>query len=358
MAKEERKAPANPEIKFEIANEQLNRNGWRLVVSGIDTTNFEKNPVCVVQHDDRMISIGRWKDLTKKEGTFSGTLLFDRNDDYAMSLYWKYVDGFMSAVSLNVRPTKESEAEEDLLPGQKYPTILECELLEISLVTIPAYGDAVKLSMIDGSEYKMCSIKVNNKNFSFMDKKDEKTVEQLTAELAAQRVMTASTLIDYHRHRGVVKDGEIEPLKKLAAADYESVKAMLEAREAPAAAQEPAQSADEAKAEALVALHIGRGAIAELERSVFKAAALADYEGAKKAMEARPGTADAKAFVEGMTQGATASSAANDRSNWSYLDFYKKDLTALNAMEKSEPERYKKLQASFEAECKAKGIVY
>jgi HK97 family phage prohead protease len=350
MAKENRKLPDTLECGFTIADESVNRNGWRLIVDGISTEAFEKNPVCVVQHDTWAVPVGKWVALTKEKGVLKGRLQFDRNDEDAVRLYWKYADGYMNAVSLHVRPLAESDHEKDLLPGQRYATVVKSELMEISLVTIPAYGNSVKLCYADGKEYKASLITSKSIN---MNKENEKTVEQLTAELAAQKTLNAENLIEHHRFRGVVGDGEVEPLKKLAASDYASVSAMLKAR-TPAATETGKEEVDPgaALADALVKVHVDRGAIAEAEKAVYRAAAIGDYEGTKKALEAKPGTQQAKDFVQNLG-GAQASAETDERKKWSFMDWYRKDLQGLQAMLKNDPDAYRQLEAAFATECGA-----
>jgi phage head maturation protease len=355
MAKKERVLPEKLEMDFLIADESVNRNGWRLKIDGIRTGIFEKNPVCIVQHNESMVPVGRWISLKKEGGELKGTLEFDRNDEHAVYLFWKYKDGFMNAVSLRVLPILESDSKKDVLPGQKRKTVMESDLLEVSLVTIPAYGNSVKLCYEDGSEYEASLLSDSFKNSKM--EKEEKTVEQLQAELTAQRLLNAENLVKYHRFRGVVSDGEVEPLKKLAQNDYASVSSMLEAREAPSNSPQGGGSSDPKAelADGLVKLHAERGAITEAEKPVYRAAAMADYEGTKKLLEAKPGTMQAKEFVAGMS-GSEKQPGANERDKWTYLDWYKKDLAGLQAMEKSDPERHGKLVADFDAECKRQGL--
>jgi HK97 family phage prohead protease len=352
----ERELPEKLEHDFMIADESVNRNGWRLRIAGLRTDAFEKNPVCVIQHNQWMIPVGRWTSLTKEKGVLKGRLEFDRNDAEAVRLYWKYADGFMNAVSLSIMPLKESEDREDVLPGQRRATVTESELMEISLVTIPAYGNSVKLCYADGKEYE-ASLLTDTLYNSEMEK-NEKTVEQLQAELAAQKQLNAENLIKYHTFRGVVTAGEAEPLKKLAQSDYASTSAMLEARTPATAVAGEAKDTDPRAelADGLVNLHAGRGAITEAEKPAYRAAALADYEGTKKLLESKAGTQQAKDFVSGMS--AQKQADANDRDAWTYLDWYKKDLSGLQAMAKSDPERHKKLEADFQAKCVQDGIVY
>ncbi len=338
----ERKLPAGAlEHDFIITDETLNRNGWRIIVSGIDLEGFRKNPVCCVQHNTYMIPIGKWKNLRVEDAVLKGTVEFDRNDPEAVRLYWKYKDGYMNAVSLHIIPLEESRDEDMLLPGQKFETVVKSEMLEISLVTIPGQRNAVRLSTADGKEYKLNFL--SNGNMSEV----KKTVEELQKELDAQKKLSVDSLIKLHQQRGVVAEKEAEPLAKLALSDYDSVKEMLESRKLKGDDSKSGATPAEELAEGLVKLHFDRGAISESEKNVYKASAIADYEGTRKVLEAKKGTSDVQTFMQGMS--STESNELGDRSKWSYLDWYKKDLRGLLSMQKNDPEKYKRLEADFAA---------
>ena len=347
---EKRKLPDTLEHDFIICDESVNRYGWRLLVGGIDLTGFNKNPVLVMQHNTFAVSIGRWKNLRIENSELKGTAEFDRNDDDAVKLYWKYKDGYMSAVSLNVIPIEESKDKALLLPGQKYPTLTKSEMLEISLVTIPGQKNAVRLSTPEGSEYKLHLI-TNNKM-----EKNEQTVEQLKKDLDAQRRLNAENLVMRHKERGVVQEGEIESLKTLAFNDYETVSKMLDARQKQAVEHENAGETPEAKAKALVALHLGRNAILPSEVPFYENAAKLDYDGTKAQLEAKKGVRDIDTFVQEMSSNGQQKSD-DERKAWGYYDYFKKDPEALQLMEKNEPDRYKKLVADFESSTKKSGLV-
>ena len=121
MAKE-RELPEVLEIPFVICDNSVNRYSWRLLVGGIDLKGFKMNPVCCYQHDTYSVAVGRWKDLKIVGEELHGIVEFDRNDEESVKLYWKYKDGFMSAVSLNIITLETSEDKKLLLPGQKYPS--------------------------------------------------------------------------------------------------------------------------------------------------------------------------------------------------------------------------------------------
>lgn len=352
MAENKRELPKVLEIDFTITDESVNRYGWRLLVAGIVLTGFLKNPVCCVQHFTSMIPVGKWKNLRVEGQDLKGTVEFDRNDEEAVRLYWKYTDGYMNAVSLNVIPVEESEDSKLLLPGQKCATLVKSELLEISLVTIPGQANAVKLSTPEGKEYKL-NLLTQNREMA----KEEKTVEQLNQELEAQRKLNAENLVTIHKNRGVVADGEVESLKKLALVDYQSTSEMLNARQVPKA--ETTGDSAETLAEALVKLHFDRGAITEGEKAIFKGAATSDYEGTKKVLEAKTGKDGLQTFVQGLTNGGNPANAGaqGERADWGYYEYFTKDPQALALMEKNEPDKHKKLVADFQASCTPEGTL-
>ena len=84
---------------------------------------------------------------------------------------------------------------------------------------------------------------------------------------------------------------------------------------------------------------------------------MADYEATRKVLEAKKGANDVGGFVGSLQASAKESGAASeDRAKWTYLDWYKKDLKGLLSMQKTDPERYKRLEADFAAVSCASGI--
>ena len=315
MAKE-RQLPETLEIPFIICDNSLNRKGWRLLVEGIDTTGFQKNPVCCVQHDTWSVPVGKWKNLKVENSTFTGVVEFDRNDEEAVKLYWKYKDGYMNAVSLHVIPLTESMEPAILMPGQKYATLTTSELLEISLVTVPGQKNAVKLSSPEGGEYKLNLIGNPNTNSKKMGENQvnevaKQEIDGLKNKLKEQQKLNAKNLVKLHQQRGVVQDAEVEHLTELAENSYETVEKMLDAR----TVEKPAD---------------------EKEKS--------DGEGKKLAVA-----------IENLTK-SNGGGASNERDTWTFLDWYKKDSEGLSLMAEKEPEKYKKLEAEFLKEADKDGL--
>lgn len=328
------------ELDFVICDETVNRYNWRLLVSGIDTTGFLQNPVCVVQHRTQDVPVGRWKNLVVADGKLQGTLEFDRNDELAVMYYLKYKNGYMNAVSLHVIPIEESNDPLLLLQGQMYPTLVKSELLEVSLVTIPGNKNAVKLCNPDGTEYKLQLIeKVANKKKM---EKPEQTIADLKAQLECANKLNADNLIGLHKQRGVVTDSEVEHLRELALGNYSATSKMLDARVIPTLDQTPNLDAN---AKALVKLHFERGVINATEMSVWETAASLNFDDTKKVLEAKVGTDSVNTFLQSQSSGSA--STGDDRGNWTYLDYYKKDHAGLMLMQEKEPEKYEKLEKAW-----------
>ncbi len=329
MAKKERELPEKPAIDFVICDNTLNRYRWRLLVEGIDLEGFLKNPVACVQHDTWKMPVGRWENVRVENGELRGTCVFDPNDEEAVKLYWKYKDGYMNAVSLHIRPLEESDDAVVLVEGQKYPTVVKSELIEVSLVTVPGQKNAVKLMNDDGSDYTLgilnpeaaAGMLAENKNSNNMSKEPEKPAsgageleEQnrtLQMQLEESRKLNAKNLVALHVQRGVVGEGEVEHLEKLALLSYSDVEKMLSAREVPAV---PAAKEDPKGDQ-------GKELAAQLQE----------------------------------LQGSPAG-AEDERKDWDYLEWTKKDPRGLSAMEQNEPDRFKKLCADFEAASREKGL--
>ena len=129
----------------------IDRHGDRIIISGIDVRGFEKNPVIFFNHDRsyghgeeiKSKVIGKATSVDKLDGKLFIDVEFDMNDEEAAEIARKCNEGFLNAVSIGFRTIEETDAM-PYLPGQKYPTITKSELLEVSVVEIPAHSNAVR----------------------------------------------------------------------------------------------------------------------------------------------------------------------------------------------------------------------
>ena len=135
-----------------ISNSKLNCFGFRVLTSGIDMVQFEKNPIMLFMHNrpfgrdtDGMLPIGTVINLRIENDDLIGTLNFDEVDDFSKQIKAKWDAGTLRMVSPGLDPKERSEDPAYLLPGQKYATVTKSKLLEISVVDMGGNDDALAL---------------------------------------------------------------------------------------------------------------------------------------------------------------------------------------------------------------------
>jgi hypothetical protein len=134
---------------FIVCNGSLVR-GYKIICEGIQTARFAKNPAMFFNHnyyDKVAVPIGRWENLRLENGTWLADAVFDTKDEFAQKIAQKVADGFLKGASITIKPLSyekeyfiDSEGNEDY----RY-NIATSELIEISIVSIPEFADAVKL---------------------------------------------------------------------------------------------------------------------------------------------------------------------------------------------------------------------
>ena len=92
-------------------------------------------------------------------------------------------------------------------------------------------------------------------------------------------------------------------------------------------------------------MHQKRGAVTNQELNFYTKAAESDYEGTKKVLEGKKGTDGLEKFVKDLSNGKIAD--ADNKSKWTYADWYKKDLDGLQKMEAENPEGHKTLLDAY-----------
>ena len=116
-------------------NDLVVQRGWHL-------ENFLQNPVALLSHQQSDLPVGIWKNLRVQGDALLGDLQLaakgtSRMADLARGLIEQ---GILRAVSVGFKPLK---AEPIKPRGMKY---LEAELLEVSLVSVPAHPRAVMVA--------------------------------------------------------------------------------------------------------------------------------------------------------------------------------------------------------------------
>ena len=119
----------------------IDQKGWIL-------ENYKKNPVVLLNHDSNQLPIGKGNVYIRND-KLTIDVEFDSEDPRAKEVERKAKKGFMNAVSVGFRPLESKSrselSEDNKYYGQRGMYYSKAELLEVSIVTIPANGEATML---------------------------------------------------------------------------------------------------------------------------------------------------------------------------------------------------------------------
>jgi len=223
------KAPEEKEdrvLRFIGSNEDIDRDGDVIKVDGWKTKNYKLNPVVMVNHVRASLPVAKtnkvWVDKENKALMFD--IEFAPADVSAEgdTLYKLYKSGFMTATSVGFVPNFE-KTEFPRENGEKsgpYRIFKEQELLEISLVSVPANPGAVMTSksiekaveenIIDKAEAK--SLEIWLKDFETVEEKEEE--EELTPYETSVKELQDKVEILEKKVEELTKEEEIEEPEK------------------------------------------------------------------------------------------------------------------------------------------------
>lgn len=139
----------NRTVRFTISKEVVDRDGDILRASGVDFTNYMKNPVFLSFHNSREFPLGKVTKFWVEGSSVKADVYFptieelSTNPDQASEkaklvdfTYNCYKTGMLNAVSVGFIPLEWIETENGF-------DILKWELLEFSAVAVPANQDAI-----------------------------------------------------------------------------------------------------------------------------------------------------------------------------------------------------------------------
>lgn len=130
--------------RVRITNDSLNSYGTRVLTSGMEIGQYERNPVLLYQHNRGQV-IGYVKDIKVENNEVTGELMFDCASELSQRCKKQFEFGSLRMVSVGIDVLETSEAKEHLVQGQTRATITKSKLFEVSLVDIGANDDAIVL---------------------------------------------------------------------------------------------------------------------------------------------------------------------------------------------------------------------
>lgn len=140
------------ERKVVISTSGLNSYGFRVLTSGIDIRQYQRNPILLWMHNrpymgtkNEVLPIGTVKDIQVDGDRLTGTLMFDEKDEFAKQIQDKWDAGILKMVSAGLDVIERSSDPSVLLPGQTRETVTKSKLVEVSVVDIGANDEALAL---------------------------------------------------------------------------------------------------------------------------------------------------------------------------------------------------------------------
>lgn len=161
---------------FVITTNQIDRQNEVIQTRGIDTTGFMANPVALYLHDSYTIPIGTWKKIwiVTENGVdkMYGTMVFaftgnPEIDEKANDIKALVDADVLRSVSISVRVTKshtEKAPPEYVRMFDNYVidtinVVDQCEMIEVSIVIIPANASALRVKAFELHDNKKLSDK-------------------------------------------------------------------------------------------------------------------------------------------------------------------------------------------------------
>ena len=183
-----------------ISTSAVNSYGFRVLTEGIDTSQYERNPILLWMHNrpmrgtkDEVLPIGRVENLRKEGDKLIGSLVFDSADDFAKQIESKWQNGIIKMVSAGLEVISTDESPELMLPGQTGTTITKSKLKEVSVVDIGANDEA--LALYHKGEMLLLS-DGNHKNIDFLTiNKKQRKMKKIAIQLGLAEGATESEIL-------------------------------------------------------------------------------------------------------------------------------------------------------------------
>jgi HK97 family phage prohead protease len=138
-------------IKFLISTDTIDRDGDSIDPKGWDLDNYKRSPVVLWSHDYSQPPVAKATSIEQTANGLAAVAEFPAKGVYpfADTVYELLKGGFLSASSVGFRPIDGAPAE-----GRKGMNYSKQELLEFSVVPVPANPEALVQMSIDKPECK------------------------------------------------------------------------------------------------------------------------------------------------------------------------------------------------------------
>jgi HK97 family phage prohead protease len=325
---------ARPEY-FVFNDENLkNSYGFHINTLGINLDRFNDNPVMLNNHTNTTENvIGNWSDSIKEAGLLKHKPNFDEETDLGKDVAGKVDRGYLKGCSMGIIPNWDSVER----VGDRM-IMMECELVECSIIPVPSNRGAVAIYSVDGEllkeeEVKSLCLSVSEKLAT--PPKELNTNLDMKKIILSMSVLMALSFKDQPAEGLDVSEVEAKVLalaKQNADLETENTALKLEA----SVAKEAQETAAKLAITTQVELAITEGKIPANKKEAFVSLGLTSPEVLTATLEAIPGKQNFGANV--IVPGGTGAVEVKNME-----DFQKLSFDGQLAFKKDSPEEYKKI---------------
>lgn len=279
-------------------------------MDGLRMERFSRNPVMLFGHNHNQV-IGRWENYKIEDNQLSAEAVFDTGDELGKEVARKVKENFLRAASVGIIPIKLELLDDEFV-------MAECELVEASIVAIPADAGAVRLYNKDLEELTFEDIKMNF-NFNNNIKKTNQMAE-VTVKLSQKTIESLKLDADY-----TAKDVELAVMEK----DRE-IATLIEER----------KTMEQNRQTEFLNNAVKAGKITESEKLEFaKLCEKGGFNEVKAIVESKPETAS-----ETLADKVVKSNLTTGREGWDYIKWMKEDPNGLAKLKHENPKEFARLQ--------------
>lgn len=171
--------------RYIISSEIKNSNGFKVRTSGINLADFNLNPILLWMHQrpagkskEEILPIGNAVELQIEDNKLTCRLAFDETDPFAITLYEKAENGTLRMLSAGLLPLQWSEDEQ----GEIW--LENSTLKEVSLVDIGSNSEAVSVTLYQEEKNKLVTLSYDEiLNTNLKPKTDMKLIQLQAATL-------------------------------------------------------------------------------------------------------------------------------------------------------------------------------
>jgi HK97 family phage prohead protease len=289
---------------------QTNSKGFKVLLTGGRLERFNANPVMLYGHDEEKL-IGRWELLSIANNKMQAKPVFDLKNEFAAEKARQVEEGFLKGASIGIMPYKLEVINDEYV-------MTDWELIEASICTIPADAGAIVLYNEKREQLSFDQVKLN-----FNLNNNHLTNQAMTEiKLSAKTIESLDLGSDYTGKdvdlAVAEKDKEIADLKlKLDNQNKERVEDYLNGA-------------------------VKAGKINETEKLSFVKLAANDFDSVKAIIDAKGEQASTS-----LKEMEAKSNLSAGRETWDYLKWMKDDPKGLQALKNENPKEFERLQATI-----------